>query len=84
MALKSAALFEKMDPFIKSQGAELVKKINAVYYFEVSKAKGETPEVWTVDLKNGTGVNLISQIQSQSLKERQEQLMPHLPWQMMI
>ncbi|CAK92171.1 unnamed protein product (macronuclear) [Paramecium tetraurelia] len=55
MALKSAALFEKMDPFIKSQGAELVKKINAVYYFEVSKAKGETPEVWTVDLKNGTG-----------------------------
>ena len=56
MALKSAALFEKMDPFIKSQGAELVKKINAVYFFEVSKAKGETPEVWTVDLKNGGGV----------------------------
>ncbi|CAD8099193.1 unnamed protein product [Paramecium primaurelia] len=45
MALKSAVLYEKMDPFIKSQRTELVKKINAVYYFEVSKAKGEPPEV---------------------------------------
>ncbi|CAD8189090.1 unnamed protein product [Paramecium pentaurelia] len=39
MDLKSVVLFQKMDPFIKSQGAELVKKINADYYFEVSKAK---------------------------------------------
>lgn len=55
MALKSAAIFEQMEPFLKEKGAEVVKKVGAVFFFEVAKAKGETPQVWTVDLKNGTG-----------------------------
>lgn len=59
MALKSEALFARMEPFLKSQGAELVKKVNAVFFFEVSKKKGEDPTVWTIDLKNGTGVRII-------------------------
>lgn len=56
MSLKSAALFEKMEPFLKTSGPELVKKVNAVYFFEISKAKGEAPTAWTIDLKNGAGV----------------------------
>lgn len=59
MTLKSAALFEKMEPFLKTQGADLVKKVNCVYFFEIAKAKGENPEVWTIDLKNGTGVRAL-------------------------
>lgn len=43
MSLKSEALFDKMAPFLKTSGPDLVKKVNAVYFFEISKAKGETP-----------------------------------------
>jgi len=55
-ALKSATLFASMEPFLKTQGADMVKKVNAVFFFEIAKAKGDTPECWTIDLKNGTGV----------------------------
>ncbi|KAM3144367.1 hypothetical protein pb186bvf_003531 [Paramecium bursaria] len=55
MSLKSDALFAKMEPLFKTEGAALVKKVGAVFHFEISKAKGETPTVWTIDLKNGTG-----------------------------
>ena len=56
MSLKSDALFAKMEPLFKTEGAALVKKVGAVFHFEISKAKGDTPTVWTIDLKNGTGV----------------------------
>jgi putative sterol carrier protein len=53
--LKTAALFDKMRPYLKTSGADAVKKVNAVYHFEIAEAKGKEPVVWTVDLKNGTG-----------------------------
>lgn len=60
MALKAEALFESMVPFLKTGGAELVKKINAIYHLEISKTKGGEVTSWTIDLKNGSGVrNLI-------------------------
>ena len=37
MALKSAALFDLMEPFLKTNGADLVKKVNAVFFFEIAK-----------------------------------------------
>ena len=58
MALKASALFEKMAPLLQTNGAELVKKVNAVFFFEVAKSKGGEVTSWTIDLKNGTGVLL--------------------------
>lgn len=55
MALKVASAFEKMTPYLKEKGAEVVKKVGYVYHFEIAPAKGQEPVVWTVDLKNGTG-----------------------------
>lgn len=58
MALKSAALFEQMTPFLKTNGVDLVKKVNAVFFFEIAKSKGAEVTTWTIDLKNGTGVEI--------------------------
>ena len=55
MALKVAAAFDKMAPYLKSNGAEAVKKVGFVYHFEIAPAKGQEPVYWTVDLKNGSG-----------------------------
>ncbi len=55
MSLKTAAAFDKMKPFLKEQGAELVKKVGYVYHFDIAPAKGKTATSWTVDLKNGSG-----------------------------
>jgi hypothetical protein len=45
-----------MEPLLKTNGADLVKKVNAVFFFEVAKTKGGDVTAWTIDLKNGTGV----------------------------
>eukprot|EP00500_Bicosoecida_sp_ms1_P000341 CAMPEP_0203806428 /NCGR_PEP_ID=MMETSP0115-20131106/471_1 /ASSEMBLY_ACC=CAM_ASM_000227 /TAXON_ID=33651 /ORGANISM="Bicosoecid sp, Strain ms1" /LENGTH=99 /DNA_ID=CAMNT_0050715085 /DNA_START=37 /DNA_END=332 /DNA_ORIENTATION=- len=50
MALKSAAFFDLMADGIKSQGADLVKKVNGVIQFNVTPGG-----VWSIDLKNGSG-----------------------------
>ena len=55
MTLKTAAAFDKMVPYMKEQGAEMVKKIGFVYHFEIAPAKGKPATTWTVDLKNGNG-----------------------------
>lgn len=56
MALKSEKLFDAMIPLLKGKaGEDLVKKVKAVYHFELTKAKGETPVVYTIDFKNGSG-----------------------------
>lgn len=55
MPLKVAAAFEKMAPFLKEGGAAVCKKVGFVYHFEIAAAKGQPAEVWTVDLKNGSG-----------------------------
>lgn len=55
MTLKVASAFESMIPYLKTSGADAVKKVGAVYHFEVAPAKGQEPTFWTVDLKNGNG-----------------------------
>ena len=63
MALKSEKLFDAMVPLLKGKaGEDLVKKVKAVYHFELSKAKGETPVVYTIDFKNGSGFFLFSKV----------------------
>jgi 3-hydroxyacyl-CoA dehydrogenase/3a,7a,12a-trihydroxy-5b-cholest-24-enoyl-CoA hydratase len=55
MALKVASAFDKMVPYLKEKGQEVVKKVGFVYHFEIAPAKGQAPVSWTVDLKNGSG-----------------------------
>ena len=55
MPLKVEALFDKFAPLIKTEGPKLVSKVGHVYHFEIAPAKNETPTVWTIDLKNGSG-----------------------------
>lgn len=56
MALKSEKLFDAMVPLLKGKaGEDLVKKVKAVFHFELAKAKGETATVYTLDFKNGSG-----------------------------
>ena len=56
MPLKSAALFELMAPHLESQGAQLVKKVDAIFFFDIAEKKGGEVTSWTIDLKNGNGV----------------------------
>ena len=53
--LKSEALFQKMVPLLATNGAEFVKKVGAVFHFEIKKDKDSQPVIFTVDLKNGNG-----------------------------
>ena len=55
MPLKTAVLFDKMKPHLQTSGAAAVKKVGAVFHFEIAESKGREPVVWTVDLKNGNG-----------------------------
>lgn len=55
MALKVASAFDKMAPYLKTHGAEAVKKVGHVYHFQIAPTKGQEPVYWTVDLKNGNG-----------------------------
>mmetsp|Transcript_7617 Transcript_7617/g.1038 ORF Transcript_7617/g.1038 Transcript_7617/m.1038 type:complete len:87 (+) Transcript_7617:56-316(+) len=55
MSLKSEKLFEAMAEFMKANGAESVKKIKAVFRFNISEKKGGEVSHWIVDLKNGNG-----------------------------
>ena len=47
--MASAAIFTKMGEGLKTQGAALVAKANAIYEWKVGA------DVWTMDLKNGSG-----------------------------
>jgi len=53
--LKSQAIFDSMAPLLKDHGADMVKKVGAVFHFEVRAAAGDEPTYFTVDLKNGDG-----------------------------
>lgn len=55
MPLKSETLFANMAPKLEQHGAEVVKKVQAVFLFELRETKGSTPEYFTLDLKNGNG-----------------------------
>jgi hypothetical protein len=55
MTIKSAEIFEKMRPAMEKAGADLCKKIGAVYLFEIKPNKDSAAVLYTVDLKNGNG-----------------------------
>lgn len=41
MPLKTATCFDKMKPFLKEQGGDVVKKVGFVYHFEIAESKGK-------------------------------------------
>ncbi|KAL4660875.1 peroxisomal multifunctional enzyme type 2 [Arapaima gigas] len=52
--LRSDLVFAEIGRRIKDQGPELVKKLNAVFHWEITQG-GRTAAQWTVDLKSGGG-----------------------------
>ena len=58
MTIKSADLFEKMTPLLEKSGADIVKKVGAVFLFEIRATKESEPVFYTIDLKNGNGKSL--------------------------
>ncbi|XP_070759806.1 peroxisomal multifunctional enzyme type 2 isoform X3 [Enoplosus armatus] len=52
--LQSELVFAEIGRRIKDLGAELVKKVNAVFGWEITK-DGKNAAQWTIDLKNGSG-----------------------------
>ncbi|XP_074056989.1 peroxisomal multifunctional enzyme type 2 isoform X1 [Macrotis lagotis] len=52
--LQSTLVFEEIGRRIKDVGKELVKKVNAVFEWNITK-HGQTAAQWTIDLKNGSG-----------------------------
>ncbi|NXK67554.1 DHB4 enzyme, partial [Sylvietta virens] len=52
--LQSNLVFEEIGRRVKEMGNELVKKVNAVFQWDITK-DGETAMQWTIDLKNGSG-----------------------------
>ena len=54
-AFRSASIFAGIEARLKDGGAEVVKKVKAVYEFKISGGPGGASQSWTVDLKNGSG-----------------------------
>ncbi|XP_058492781.1 peroxisomal multifunctional enzyme type 2 isoform X1 [Solea solea] len=52
--LQSELVFAEIGRRIKDSGSELVKKVNAVFGWEITK-DGKITAQWTIDLKNGSG-----------------------------
>ncbi|XP_029295791.1 LOW QUALITY PROTEIN: peroxisomal multifunctional enzyme type 2 [Cottoperca gobio] len=52
--LQSELVFAEIGRRIKDAGSELVKKVNAVFGWEITK-DGKSAAQWTIDLKNGSG-----------------------------
>nr|XP_033475201.1 peroxisomal multifunctional enzyme type 2 [Epinephelus lanceolatus] len=52
--LQSELVFAEIGRRIKDVGSELVKKVNAVFGWEITN-DGKTAAQWTIDLKNGSG-----------------------------
>uniref|UniRef100_A0ABK0LUL9 SCP2 sterol-binding domain containing 1 n=1 Tax=Rattus norvegicus TaxID=10116 RepID=A0ABK0LUL9_RAT len=51
---QSFSVFEDISHHIKEGGAQLVKKVNAIFQLDITK-DGKTILQWTIDLKNGSG-----------------------------
>ncbi|XP_017655691.1 SCP2 sterol-binding domain-containing protein 1 [Nannospalax galili] len=51
---QSFPVFEDISHHIKEVGAQLVKRISAVFQLDITK-DGKTVLQWTIDLKNGSG-----------------------------
>ncbi|CAI5787101.1 peroxisomal multifunctional enzyme type 2 [Podarcis lilfordi] len=54
VGLKSDLVFGEIGRRIKEHGSELVKKVNAIFQWNITK-DGKTAVQWTIDLKNGSG-----------------------------
>uniref|UniRef100_A0A8D0A9G5 Hydroxysteroid (17-beta) dehydrogenase 4 n=1 Tax=Sander lucioperca TaxID=283035 RepID=A0A8D0A9G5_SANLU len=52
---QSELVFAEIGRRIKDTGSELVKKVNAVFGWEITKAGKNPAAQWTIDLKNGNG-----------------------------
>ncbi|NXC73473.1 DHB4 enzyme, partial [Anhinga anhinga] len=52
--LQSDLVFEEIACRVEEFGSELVKKVNAVFQWDITK-DGKTVKQWTTDLKNGSG-----------------------------
>ncbi|NXB77740.1 DHB4 enzyme, partial [Donacobius atricapilla] len=52
--LQSNLVFEEIGRRVKEMGNELVKRVNAVFQWDITK-DGKTAMQWTIDLKNGSG-----------------------------
>lgn len=55
MTIKSAELFEKMNPALEKHGKDIVAKVGAIFLFEIKPNKESAPVYYTIDLKNGNG-----------------------------
>ena len=55
--LESELIFNMMKNFLaRGEGTEIIKKVNAVFGFEITKKKGQKPVlIYEIDLKNGNG-----------------------------
>eukprot|EP00698_Gefionella_okellyi_P007153 TRINITY_DN1740_c0_g2_i5.p2 TRINITY_DN1740_c0_g2~~TRINITY_DN1740_c0_g2_i5.p2 ORF type:complete len:181 (+),score=62.41 TRINITY_DN1740_c0_g2_i5:340-882(+) len=51
---KSAAVFKQIEDKLKTDGAQFVQKIGAVYAFKLTNAS-DKQQTWLVDLKSGSG-----------------------------
>ena len=63
MTIKSADLFERMNPALEKYGKDIVAKVGAVYLFEIKPSKDAEAVYYTIDLKNGNGKK-VSQLNS--------------------
>ncbi|XP_067885997.1 peroxisomal multifunctional enzyme type 2 isoform X1 [Heterodontus francisci] len=52
--LQSDLVFAEISRRIKDVGKEMVKKVNAIFQWDITK-DGKTAAQWTIDLKNGSG-----------------------------
>lgn len=52
---KSAPVFDYIGTELKQDGVALVKKIQGIYKFQVTKGPGGKEDTWIVDAKNGSG-----------------------------
>ena len=59
MSIKAAEIFEKMEPILKEKGPEIVKKVGAIFAFEIKPSEEAKPVIYTVDLKNGNGKSTV-------------------------
>ncbi|XP_045688575.1 SCP2 sterol-binding domain-containing protein 1 [Phyllostomus hastatus] len=51
---QSFQVFEDIRYYVKEVGAQLVKKVNAIFQLDITK-DGKIVLQWTIDLKNGSG-----------------------------
>ncbi|KAJ8040022.1 Non-specific lipid-transfer protein [Holothuria leucospilota] len=54
-AFESEAFFKMIEETLRKEGPALVKKVNAVFAFNVTDGPNGKKEKWLIDVKNGNG-----------------------------